>query len=300
VNFIDMMEAQAKYNKTKFGKLESDDRKREISKDLALNAYNSINKMIKKMRIENGLPHEDDLIFSSIDVLRYVMSILNLWDVNPKDVTNAFLLKDIFLDVEHKANTKKWEGQPVAIVDIDDVLAEFRQPFSDFLKTEYGISADVESPQYFFVEEILNSPKGLNPEKVFESFVNENAFRVLPLIDGAKEFLEELRAKGYWIQLLTARPKKDLKIFYDTYYWLGLSNIPFDRVDFSPEKLRWCMNSEYYDSNSIAFAIDDSPKHALEYAKHGICVKVPIKSYNKSINHENIQFYSKIGEVIGV
>ena len=47
MNFIDMMEAQAKYNKTKFGELDSDDRKRDISKDLALNAYNSINKMIK-------------------------------------------------------------------------------------------------------------------------------------------------------------------------------------------------------------------------------------------------------------
>jgi|TARA_R110000751_G_scaffold18356_3_gene55966 hypothetical protein len=300
VNFVDMMKAQAKYNKIKFGKLESDDRKREISKDLALNAYNSINKMIKKMRVENGLPHEDDLIFSSIDVLRYVMSMLNLWDIDPKDVANAFLVKDIFLDLDHKTNTKKWTGQPVAIVDIDDVLAEFRQPFADFLKEKYGVVADVESPQYFFVEEILNSSKNLNPEKVFESFVNERKFRCLPLIEGAQEFLEDLRAKGYWIQLLTARPKKNLKIFYDTYSWLSSTGLPFDKVDFSPEKLRWCMNSEYYNSGAISFAVDDSPKHALEYAKHGICVKVPTKSYNNSINHENIQFYSKIGESIGI
>ena len=300
MNFIDMMEAQAKYNKTKFGELDSDDRKREISKDLALNAYNSINKMIKKMRVDNGLPHEDDLIFSSIDVLRYVMSMLNLWDISPEEVSTAFLLKDIFLDIDHKTNSKKWEGQPVAIVDIDDVLAEFRQPFSDFLKQEYKVEADVESPQYFFVEEILNADEGLNPEKVFESFVNDNQFRHLPVIEGAKEFLSNLRSQGYWIQLLTARPKKDLKIFYDTYYWLGVTGLCFDRVDFSPEKLRWCMNSEYYDSGAITFAVDDSPKHALEYAKHGICVKVPIKSYNKSINHENIQFYSKIGDAIGV
>ena len=294
------MEAQAKYNKTKFGELDSDDRKRDISKDLALNAYNSINKMIKKMRVDNGLPHEDDLIFSSIDVLRYVMSMLNLWDISPEEVSTAFLLKDIFLDIDHKTNSKNWEGQPVVIVDIDDVLAEFRQPFSDFLKQEYNVEADVESSQYFFVQEILDAPGNLNPEKVFENFVSNNQFRLLPVIEGAKQFLSDLRTKGYWIQLLTARPKKDLKIFYDTYYWLGLTDLCFDRVDFSPEKLRWCMNSEYYDSGAIAFAVDDSPKHALEYAKHGICVKVPIKSYNKSINHENIQFYSKIGDAIGV
>ena len=57
------------------------------------------------------------------------------------------------------------------------------------------------------------------------------------------------------------------------------------------------MNSEYYDSGSIKFAIDDSPKHAIEYANHGICVKVPKKSYNKSIRNDNIEFYQDLTEL---
>ncbi len=294
-----MMRAQAHYNESKFGKIESNEEKRSISKDLALNAYNSINKMIEKMRVTNGVPDEDDLIFSSIDSLRYVMSMLNLWDINPEDVSSAFALKDIYLETDHSLNAKKWEGQPVAIVDIDDVLAEFRNPFADFLSRRFGISADTESDQYFFVEDILEASGNLNPEKVFDEFTQERHFKCLPVVEDAKKFLSHLKSQGYWIQLLTARPKENLKIFYDTYYWLKHNDLTFDRVDFSPEKLRWCMNSEYYDSGSIEFAIDDSPKHALEYAGHGISVKVPIKSYNKNIKNENIMFYRNLSDLLG-
>jgi hypothetical protein len=192
------MRSQAKYNESKFGKLETSD-KRNVSKDLALNAYNSINKMIEKMRVDNGLPDEDDLMYSSIDVLRYVMSMLNLWEVAPEDVSLAFSLKDTYLELDHKVNSKKWEGQPVVIVDIDDVLAEFRTPFADFLSRVYDIEADVESDQYFFVEDILKASGNINPEKVFESFVQERHFRCLPLASNAFEFLSEMRSRGYWI-----------------------------------------------------------------------------------------------------
>ena len=46
------------------------------------------------------------------------------------------------------------------------------------------------------------------------------------------------------------------------------------------------------DQKHIKFAIDDSPKHALEYAKHGIECHVPVKSYNKQTqNVKNIKRY---------
>lgn len=297
MDFKSMMEAQASYNDKKFGIGISDKEKRDISKDLALNSYNSINRMIEKMRSSNSHPHEDDLIFSSIDVLRYVMSMLNLWGVDPDDVSSAFLEKDAYLEIEHESMSRNWEGQPVIIVDIDDVIADFRKTFAQFLEKDYGLQADVESEQYFFVDEILEKGN-LNPEKIFDTFIQNRHFRNIPLIPGAKEFLSEMRDRGYWIQLLTARPKENLKVFYDTYRWLKENEIPFDRIDFTPEKFRWCMSSEYYDADAIAFAIDDSPKHALEYANHSMCVKVPLKSYNNSIKSSNITFYNELKELL--
>ena len=295
-----MMEIQANYNRSKFGVDLDETTKKAISKDLALNSYNSINKMIEKMRAREGILDEDDLTHASVDVLRYVMSMLNLWEIPPPAFSDAYESKSIFLDVQHKTYSRLWDGRPVAIVDIDDVLSEFRFCFSNYLRDNFNIEASIESEQYFFVEEILASSKNLNPEKIFESFVRKKGFRRLTLVNDARFFLNTLRQKGYWIQLLTARPMENLNIFYDTYRWLHQTDLTFDRVGFSPEKLRWCMNSEYYDSGAIKLILDDSPKHALEYANHGMSVKVPFKSYNRHIKHENITFYNDFSSLLKV
>ena len=41
------------------------------------------------------------------------------------------------------------------------------------------------------------------------------------------------------------------------------------------------------DAGAIKFAIDDSPKHVAEYAKHGIFCYMPKKNYNKEIRGMN-------------
>ena len=84
---------------------------------------------------------------------------------------------------------------------------------------------------------------------------------------------------------------------YDTYQWLDQYNMCYDDIGFSTEKFRWCAKSKYYDQKAIAFAIDDSPKHAEEYAKHGIRVKVPEKSYNKNINQE-VDYYKNFNSLL--
>ena len=98
---------------------------------------------------------------------------------------------------------------------------------------------------------------------------------------------------------MTARPSEKLRCLYDTFYWVEKFQLEYDAIDFATEKFRWCAQSKYYDGGNIAFAIDDSPKHAKEYAKHGICVKVPRRSYNKNINFEsNLQYYEDFKQLI--
>ena len=103
---------------------------------------------------------------------------------------------------------------------------------------------------------------------------------------------------GYWVHLLTARPDNDHLCFYETYQWLKNCNITYDDLSFSGEKFRWCAQSKYYDTGAIKFAIDDSPKHAMEYARHGIKCFVPKKTYNAHINHEDIEFYTSFKDLV--
>ncbi len=232
----------------------------------------------------------DNILYESIDILRYIQSIQNLWQITPEEIEEAFYRKSVYLDARHKIDKNPWQGQPVAIIDVDDVLADFRENFAAWLLEIYQVSVDTLSEEYYFIDALAQSD--LNPEAVFERFTNEGGFASLTVVKGAREMVCSLRDKGFWIQILTARPETNLRCLYDTYYWLGAHDIPYDDVAFSGEKFRWCAKSKYYDSSSIQFAIDDSPKHASEYAKHGVLCYVPEKSYNKEVwEDDNIVTY---------
>ena len=293
-----LFDLQRTYNQKIFG----DEKKsaadlEKHTQELALCSHAEISSLISATTYKKHHKNEryDDpdgrkILYESVDVIRYIIAILNLWEIDDLDFQDAFLKKDNYLDIKMKISNSKWSGQPVAIVDMDDVIADFRKGFSKWLKDEHGVIADVASNRYYFIDALKDS--GLNPEKIFMTFVNSGGFSSLPVADGAKEFLSGLKEKGYWIQILTARPEENLQCLYDTYWWLNNNDIQFDDVAFSSEKFRWCAQSKYYDSDSIAFAIDDSPKHASEYAKHDILCYVPKKSYNKEVwNKTNITTY---------
>jgi hypothetical protein len=296
-----MLELQRKYNNNILNDIESDDDKDRVTQNLALCAHAEISALVNAVNFKHhhgnlGKIDRDTILYESVDVVRYIMAIMNVWNIKAHEFEEAFKKKDDYLWMQSAIADKKWEGQPVVLVDIDDVIAEFRNTFAEWLVSNLSVNIDVESEEYYFITALTDL--NINPEIVFENFVEQGGFTTLPVVEKAKEFLNHLREEGYWIQLLTARPKDDLRCLYDTFSWVSENNIPYDRIDFSPEKFRWCTKSEYYDSNSIAFAIDDSPKHASEYASHGIPVKVPIKSYNRAIDIENIDYYESFDDLV--
>ena len=296
-----MLAIQKRYNQKIIGQNLSASEIELHTQQLALCAHAELSALVnatnfKKHHGNLESVDRDNILFESIDVLRYVQAIQNLWDISGDEVERAFLAKDAYLNARKKIDDNQWQGNKVVIVDMDDVIANFRKTFAAWLQKEYQTIVDVESEEYYFISALTDS--GLNPELVFEKFVDAGGFLSLEPVAGAKEFISSLRDEGYWIQILTARPDENLRCLYDTYQWLQKYDIEYDDVAFSTEKFRWCAKSKYYDTNSIAFAIDDSPKHANEYSKHGINVKVPVKSYNKTINGENIRFYNNFDDLL--
>ena len=86
--------------------------------------------------------------------------------------------------------------------------------------------------------------------------------------------------------------------FYDTYSWLVAHDIEADGVAFTPEKFMWLSEQPYYTRGSY-FAVDDSPKHAAEYAKHQVSVMVPEKPYNAEVKDlKNISYVPRDADPI--
>ena len=271
--------------------------KEEITKTLSLCLHSEVSSMISSINFKDHRPDrvevdKSKILYESIDAMRYILSILNLWEIDSESFCDAFAFKDTLLHVRHRIHHRKWEGQPVIIVDLDDVLIEFRAGFMDWLETKYGVKIDRNSSEYYTASEVIEA--GLNPESVFDTFIEEKNLLSLDINHKMLEIINRLHDEGVWIQILTARPKENLTCFYHTLMWIERAGLKYDRIDFSPEKYRWCAQSEYFNDSKISFAIDDSAKHASEYAKHGIKVLVPVKSYNTEVhNSSNIVMYDE-------
>lgn len=295
-----MLAIQKMYNDQVIGKNLNNREVESKTQELALCAHAEISALVnatnfKKHHGSLEKVDRDRILFESIDILRYVQAIQNLWNITAEEIDQAFIAKDTYLNSRQNIKNNSWAGQPVAIIDMDDVIVDFRKGFANWLSSTYGIYVDVNSEEYYFITALQKVD--VNPEEVFSRFIAESGFAKLDPVPGAARFMKSLKDRGFWIQILTARPEQDLRCMYDTYQWLNLHEIIYDDVGFSTEKFRWCAKSKYYDKKAIAFAVDDSPKHAEEYAKHGIRVKVPIKSYNKHINQE-VDYYNNFNTII--
>ena len=105
--------------------------KEEITKSFCLAVHAEVSELVSSL---NYKQHKDEdkeikiekILFESVDVLRYVLAILNLWNISSEDFVSAFSDKDNYLNMSLDQSKKKWEGQPVLIVDLDDVLIHFR------------------------------------------------------------------------------------------------------------------------------------------------------------------------------
>jgi len=206
--------------------------------------------------------------------------MLNLWKISSSEFLNACEDKDNFLHSRHQELENQWskEKKPVIVVDIDDVLAEFRDTFNQWLEKTYQIKTDSNDETYY--NSTLLVENKIDPETAFNRFISEGGFRDLPSSKTVPQSLAIFKDQGYYIQLLTARRLNNFRCLYDTHHWLKKSGIVFDNIAFSGEKYLWLTGQDFY--SRVAFAIDDSSKHAMEYASHGIPAIMPAKSYNKN------------------
>ena len=275
-----------------------------ITKTLALALYSEVGELVsatdyKSHRGESFSPDPDKILFESVDVVRYIIAILNLWSMSPDKFLSAWKAKDKYLKLSSICENRVWNGEKVAIVDMDDVLCEFRICFSNWLLNSLNVHTDVNSSEYYFIDALEKT--GLNPESVFLDFIADDGFLSLEPVNFAKDFMTSLKEMGYFVHILTARPSDNLRCYYNTFEWLDSHDIPFDKIDFSSEKLRWCMKSNYWESSAISFAIDDSPKHATEYEKHGVSVFSPRKSYNLELETlTDCTMYSDLNHLLNI
>lgn len=284
-NLQDLKEIQKKFSDLFFDEKKMTEEERiERHKVFTLALHSEVSSLSDAVHYKDHRPiaSETDrqkILYESIDLLRYNLAILNLWEFSSEEIEDAFDSKNAYLWDRETRGIQNWTGQPVVIFDVDDVIAQFRLGFFKWVEETYDVKFDIEDPSYYVTQPVGN----MTNEEVFMQFIKEGGIRTLEANHNVIESMKKLQNLGVWIHLLTARPSDNLKCLYDTHYWLSEMSIPYNSVSLSSEKYRWLADKPFFRDNKIVCAVDDSPKHASEYAQHDIVVFVPKRSYNTDV-----------------
>jgi hypothetical protein len=298
----DLFNIQKKFSDLFFRSEEISEREREeITKSFALSLHGKVSSLVDELNIKGHVtipkdPNRKRMLYLAVDSLRYSIGLMNLWGFTVSDFIQAWNSKEKYLQIRHRISQSRWSGQDVVIFDIDDVISSFRQDFCSWLQNEKNLDIDINSTEYYLLKDLTN--QGVSSEGLFEEFMEQGKMALLGREPGIIDLMRNLRSKGVWIHLVTSRPSSNLSCFYDTYKWLDVCNVPFDDISFSPEKMIWLSKSPYFEQGRVVCCIEDSPKHAMEYAKHGVPVVSPVKPYNEELNGiNNIWMYETASEV---
>lgn len=298
-NLSEALQRQAEFSSLFFDKSSLQlKQQQEILKSFVLSLHAEATGIVEAANYKDHrlLPDSVDsqkVLYKSVDAYRYILAILNLCDVDSSTFTNALSQKDDFLHFRHKLSQKSWAGQPIVFFDLDDVLATFRDNFCEHVEKLTNVKIDTHSNEYYNISTL--KAHGISNDEMFKTFIKNHGFLTLGVDQKYLDLLFHLKREGFWIQIVTARPSEELTCFYDTYSWLHRNGIDVDGVTFTPEKFKWVSEQNFYTSAKF-FAVDDSSKHAMEYAKHNVTVMVPQKSYNQDVATIKNVVYVPVGE----
>lgn len=239
-----------------------------------------------------------NITYEAVDVFRYLQAILNLWGVDAASFNQAYEDRDVFLNMRHQMESVLWDGRPVVVLDLDDVVTRFKEEFYQWMERTYSITIDPDTREYYPSKEL--TAIGKNSEDALNEFISCGMLKQLGAHSGVVERINELYNSGeVWIHLVTARPGENLVCRYDTYRWLQKSGMKVHRVSFESSKYLWLIKTPYWQQNKVVCAIDDSGKNVREFATHHIPCLVPRRAYNEDLeNIPNVRMYDTIGGLV--
>lgn len=233
-----------------------------------------------------------------VDMLKYLLSILLIFDINIDDFTNSFNNKTKVVD-------EKWRQEQIIIsqyqkiitIDIDEIIFSYLDSFYNYMCDEIKWLKNYEvfkRTSYHFYNYICGITTEIE-EEMNKSFIENGMFRNLSIVDGSVKYINRLKKEGYVIILLTARDyKRYERLYYDTYFNLQSVGCNYDKIIWNKSKsdsVTTLMPAK------VLYHIEDRDKHALEVASVGINVLLLNKDYNGKIDHSKISIVNNWEEI---
>src|SRR3990167_2535247 len=149
--------------------------------------HNEISSLLSSVNFKSHRPSDQvvsksNVTHECVDSLRYILAIMDVWGISSDEFRDRFDDRDQFLNLRHDLESTRWEGQPVIIIDIDDVLSEFKLNFTKWLKDEMNIEIIGGEDQYYPTQSIADA--GYSPDELLTYFIDHRGLRSLdPIAD---------------------------------------------------------------------------------------------------------------------
>lgn len=295
--FSQMYDRQAAFQQTLYGNLEdfTDAERVDVAKNMAthlvseaMEFMNELAWKAKRRQIAKIVP--SNLLEESVDCIKMALTLPILFGFSSEEVFKAFMEKSDVVEQRYQQEYPLYEiiesGKPVVALDIDGVLADYPNCFYNWIVRRNNLMQFGGTYQYPF------NPDTLDPIQAFhgmyspvemaalkDEYRQSGWKRHLPVIAGAVQFTHALRAKGYSIVLVTARPYKQYsRLFADTMVWLNENDFAFDAILWADNKE--CRLAEEF--TQVAAFIDDDPANTERTAASGIRSFTLHRRYNNS------------------
>jgi uncharacterized HAD superfamily protein len=232
-----------------------------------------------------------------IDIFKYWLSIGQLCGFDPAEFLEEFHRKSDVVEQRYLQEHKiKIVGNKIIGVDIDGVLADYPRSFVEFINERANLDVDPSTiTSYNIYEQLpITAEEG---RRLKHEYRESGQKKFIPVLPGAKKFLEWFKQNGYTIVLLTARPYDEYKrIFADTMYWLEQNNLPYHMILWDEDKGQRLVD-EFGDN--VCYFIDDVPEYVSGVAQKGIESFLVNRPYNAGSEIHNESLVTRVDGVLG-
>lgn len=252
-----------------------------LTKDLVLHLHSETDELLRasgawkshrRVEVRENVKHINEEL---IDIFKLWLSLAHIYDLHPDKLEEEYFKKSRVVRQRH---AQEWNlnlvgsGEQVVVIDIDNVIANYIEGFAQWAYLNGWIRP--ERANLIIQERLYVNASSLDitPEEYRDA---KHAFRIsgahlaLPVMPGARAFLKWVRAHGWRIILLTARPiDRYPNLHAETLGWLSQHNLPFDVVWWSADKGELIVDQQM--RKQVMFAVDDEWTHVERLASQDI------------------------------
>lgn len=216
-----------------------------------------------------------------VDCFKFLLGLANVWDFSPEELEEEFVRKTQVVEyrygMEQRLRAISPNSQKVVGVDIDGVLSDYPDVFCEWVVQNFP--AEVSGGDLPFLATLKEELGAKRYHELKDSYRESGAKRTQRVREGAKALLDGLRAEGFSVVLLSARPYwRFSRIYADTLEWLDAGGLRHDAVLFHQEKHRKIVES----FPDLLAMVEDDPSIASEVTAVGIPVVLVTNQLNKS------------------